>query len=160
MTPDDPSFIGCWWLAYLIFGALVLFSAIPMLFCPKHLPHYYKMKIRLRKLKKLRKLPSIEDVKPRGLKQKTKGNFLTSVSLCVNLCSSMLKPVARGFGCESLPFKRPKNSSFSIYNGKMFFTQKTLKFYLVPKNCGFLHYCKQMQNAHKIPIASFVFSRC
>ena len=84
LTPDDTGFIGCWWLAYLIFGALVLFSAIPMLFCPKHLPHYYKMKIRLRKLKKLRKLPSIEDVKPEGLKQKTKGNFQSSVSLYIN----------------------------------------------------------------------------
>ena len=75
LEPDDPSFIGCWWLPFLIFGALVLLSAIPMLFCPKHLPHYYKMKIRLRKLKKLRKLQSVEDMKPRGFKQKTKGEL-------------------------------------------------------------------------------------
>ena len=70
------------------------------------------MKIRLRKLKKLRKLPSIEDVKPRGLKQKTKGIFLTSVSVCVNLYQSMLKPVVTGLDCESLPFKKRKKSSF------------------------------------------------
>ncbi len=70
---SSTSFIGCWWLPYLIFGALVFLSAIPMLFCPKHLPHYYKMKARLRKLKKMRKIPSIEDIKPVGFKAKMKG---------------------------------------------------------------------------------------
>ena len=73
LQSDDPNFIGCWWLPYLIFGALVFMSAIPMLFCPKHLPHYYKVKARLRKLKKLKKTPAIEDQKPKGFKQKMKG---------------------------------------------------------------------------------------
>lgn len=41
---SDPSFIGCWWMPYLIYGVLLIVASIPLLFFPKHMPHYYEQK--------------------------------------------------------------------------------------------------------------------
>jgi hypothetical protein len=33
--PEDPSFIGCWWLGYLICSIGIMLTTIPMFFFPK-----------------------------------------------------------------------------------------------------------------------------
>ena len=41
LSPEDPAYVGAWWLGFIIIGALVLLSSVPMFFFPKHLPQYY-----------------------------------------------------------------------------------------------------------------------
>ena len=36
MDPQDPRFIGAWWLGFVIIGALMLLFCIPMCFLAKH----------------------------------------------------------------------------------------------------------------------------
>jgi hypothetical protein len=33
--PEDPSFIGCWWLGYVICSVGIMLTSIPMFFFPK-----------------------------------------------------------------------------------------------------------------------------
>jgi Organic Anion Transporter Polypeptide (OATP) family len=40
--PEDPNFIGCWWLGYIISAVAVVALAIPMWFFPKTIEHRTK----------------------------------------------------------------------------------------------------------------------
>ncbi|XP_014770122.1 solute carrier organic anion transporter family member 1C1 [Octopus bimaculoides] len=38
ITPEDPRWIGAWWLGFLSFGGVSIILCIPLIFFPKHLP--------------------------------------------------------------------------------------------------------------------------
>ncbi|GAB1602741.1 solute carrier organic anion transporter family member 2A1-like [Argonauta hians] len=38
LSPEDPRWVGAWWLGFLSFGAAAIISCIPLLFFPKRLP--------------------------------------------------------------------------------------------------------------------------
>ena len=35
ITPQDPRWIGAWWLGFLIFGGVAIIASLPMFFFPK-----------------------------------------------------------------------------------------------------------------------------
>ncbi|EDV28796.1 uncharacterized protein TRIADDRAFT_1100, partial [Trichoplax adhaerens] len=62
LTPDDPRWIGAWWLGYLICGLFSLVSAIFIIGFPYRLPSYEKSKQKRQALAtKTSKAPTVKD---------------------------------------------------------------------------------------------------
>eukprot|EP00958_Prasinococcus_capsulatus_P016362 scaffold1808_cov360-Prasinococcus_capsulatus_cf.AAC.17 len=38
ISPEDPEWVGAWWISYLLFGIIGSVAAAPLFFMPKHLP--------------------------------------------------------------------------------------------------------------------------
>ena len=45
LDSGEPGYIGAWWLGFLIIAILVLLSAMPMYYFPKHFAEYYTQKL-------------------------------------------------------------------------------------------------------------------
>ncbi len=45
--PDEDTFIGAWWLAFLIWGVVSIVGGALMAMCPRHLPFYYEQQEKL-----------------------------------------------------------------------------------------------------------------
>ena len=41
LTPTDPTWVGAWWIGYIVIGVLLLIIAIPFLMFPRYLPDSY-----------------------------------------------------------------------------------------------------------------------
>ena len=41
LTPEDPAWIGAWWIGYVLIGILLLLLSIPFLMFPRYLPDSY-----------------------------------------------------------------------------------------------------------------------
>ena len=41
VSSSSSSFIGCWWMPFVIYGCIIFASAITMFFFPKHMKYYY-----------------------------------------------------------------------------------------------------------------------
>ncbi len=90
LSPEDPAFIGCWWLGFIIFGSLCALFAFPLFFFPRHTAYYYNNK----------KLKEMEKDEEETIISFIKGFY--SVEICVLLqsiiCNSHLLPTEGGIG--------------------------------------------------------------
>ncbi len=65
MTPEDPRWIGAWWLGFLVFGAIAIVLATPMMCFPRRLAGSWRNKM---------EDSTKEDKKEKTLSEKVKGN--------------------------------------------------------------------------------------
>ena len=54
MTPADPSWVGAWWLGFVVFGGLLIVFSIPLYLFPKHMQHYYTVNNKKKKTREER----------------------------------------------------------------------------------------------------------